>query len=600
MFNLLYKLSFGTRIWISFVILITVSIFATGWVSYNIAADKLQENAIKLSQDTVNKSGQVFDEKLQKIAVSMMSLMMSDSFINVTFATLARDDSKYFTYLTEMQAVFSQLQFNESIIQNVLLITPIGDFYPTSYPRLRDYSFYDTEIYKEMKKNPKAIWLEGHDDRFFSGQHRVLSLIMQAVTNPPTRDVYIMVNINEGMLFSLLKKNLSSSAGQIVVLNSSGQSVMRPGLSGKLAKEMNYGDLQAARLLSDPNGERANGYFEYDTGASTYLVNYYRSHVVKDWVVYRLQSKSQILAQADAIKWTAISIMSICILAALILSNIMSRYLTKPLTKLTKLMSRVETTEDLSVRYRSRFNDEVSRAGFSFNRMLDQIERLIGEVKQTEKSKRTAEMKALTAQIDPHFFYNALHTVYCKSVLGENEQVNDMIIALSDMFRLGLNNGEDVTSLSAELDHVTKYLVIQQNCYEELFEYQVTKDPSIPGEFPVLKLILQPLVENSILHGFRMRNEGGFIHIQVTAEEESLSLEVTDNGEGFEPALLDEESTEGNAQYGYALRNIRGRLSLYYNNKAEFTIHSAPGKGTSVRIRIPFERGYEAYGNSES
>ncbi|MDF2836387.1 MAG: histidine kinase, partial [Paenibacillus sp.] len=570
--------------------------------SYHIAADKLQENAMKLSQDTVNKSGQIFDEKLQKIAVSTMSLMMSNSFENVTKASIDRDNKQYYSYLTEMQRVFSQLLFNEKIIQSILLATPIGDFYPTSSTRLRDYSFFDTSIYQEMKKDRRAIWLEGHADPYFSGQNRVLTLVMEAVTNPPTSDMYLLLNIKEKEMMSLLKQNLSASSGQILVLNSSGRSVMASSLSGDLVEELDFGDLQAAKQRSDPAGEMNDGQFEYVGGNTRYLVNYYQSQVVEDWVVYRLQSKEKILGQVDAIKWTAISIMSICILVALILSNIMARLLSKPLTKLSRLMSRVETTDDLGVRYRSRYNDEVSQAGFTFNRMLDRIERQIGDVQRSEQSKRKAEMKALTAQIDPHFFYNALHTVYCKSVLGENERVNEMIIALSEMFRLGLNNGEDVTTLGAELEHAAKYLVIQQNCYETLFDSIVYKDPEIPDDVPVLKLILQPLVENSILHGFKNRTEGGFIRIDINADGDFLYLEVADNGDGFDADELAEadQPPDTKSSSGYALRNIRDRLTLYYNQLAELTIRSDPGKGTSVRIRIPLERGTGTYGIDES
>jgi two-component system sensor histidine kinase YesM len=599
MLNHMYKVSFRTRIWVSFVVLIIISILVTGWASYNITADILQDNAIQMSQDTVNKSGQVFDEKLQKIAVSIMSLMMSDSFNEVMEDSSLGDKSHYYAYLTEMQPIFSQLQFNERIVQSVLLVTPIGDFYPTSTNRLSMQSFYETELYDRMKKDRKAIWQEGHEDVFFSGRNRVLTLIMEGVAKSPasSNDVYIVVNIKENEMQSLLKQNISTSAGPIFVLNSAGKTVMDPNLSKEWSADLNFTDMQQVLRDMDPGSERANGYFEYQSKRSTYLINYYRSQIVPDWVIYRVQSKSQILSQANAIKWTAIMIMSICAIAALLLANILSMYLTRPLNKLNTLMSKVVTTEDLALRYRSRYTDEVSRAGYSFNQMLDRIEHLIHEIQETENSKRKAEMKALTAQIDPHFFYNALHTVYCKSVLGENEHVNEMIIALSDMFRLGLNNGEDITSLQAELDHVTKYLIIQQNCYEELFDYHIEVDPLVPMDTQVLKLILQPIVENSILHGFKQRSFGGKIRIHVLLVDSDLLFEVSDNGDGFHANSLEELNSEQSVHsHGYALRNIHDRLTIYYNQQAELAIHSRIDQGTQVTIRMPIAREDDADG----
>ncbi|OUS70424.1 hypothetical protein B1748_28440 [Paenibacillus sp. MY03] len=632
MFNQLYKLSFATRIWLSFVLLITVSILATGWASFHIASNTLQKNAMQMSQDTVNKAGQVFDEKLQKIVVSMMSLMMSDSFFKVTGDSASGDASRYFTHFSEMQPVFSQLLFNEQILQSVLLVTPIGDFYPTNINRNKEYSFYDTRMYEEIKANRKAFWLEGHEDRFFSGKDRVVSLVIEGVgrADRPIRNIYIMVNIKEKDLLSLLKQNLSSSSSAgIFVLNGAGQPVMKPSLPQELGEELSLVELQQARLNADPEDGQDSGSFAYHKGKSEYLVTYHRSEIVPDWIVYRMQSKNELLSQANAIKWTAVGIMSAFVIAALVLSNLMSRFLTKPLTKLVKVMSRVETMDDLGTRYRSPYRDEVSRAGDAFNTMLDRVEYLVRGIHDTEQSKRKAEMKALTAQIDPHFFYNALHTVYCKSVLGQNEHVNEMIIALSDMFRLGLNNGEDATTLGAELDHVRQYLIIQQNCYEELFGYTIDAEPGIPQDLPVLKLILQPLVENSILHGFRQRSEGGMINIDVRARDGLLHLRVADNGDGFvvrpeesESRSEQEESENGHGaserevpepttselqapervgteagpskasatKQGYALNNIRDRLALYYEQGAGLHIESAPGKGTVATITIPIER----------
>lgn len=633
MFKPLYNLSFATRIWLSFVLLITVSILATGWASFHIASNTLQKNAMAMSQDTVNKAGQVFDEKLQKIVVSMMSLMMSDSFYKVTGDSAIGNSSRYFTHLSEMQPVFSQLLFNEPILQSVLLVTPIGDFYSTNINRNKNYSFYDTSMYEEIKKNRKAFWLEGHEDQFFSGKDRVVSLVIEGVgkADRPIQNIYVMVNIKEKDLLALLKQNLSSSSAGIFVLNGAGEAVMKPSLPNALASDLRLADLQQARLASDSADEQASGSFAYQAGKEDYLVNYHRSDIVPEWIVYRMQSKSELLSQADAIKWAAVAIMSACVVAALVLSNVMSRFLTRPITKLVKVMLRVETKEDLGTRYRSPYRDEVSRAGDAFNTMLHRVEHLVQDIHATEQSKRRAEMKALTAQIDPHFFYNALHTVYCKSVLGQNEHVNEMIIALSDMFRLGLNNGEDVTTLQAELDHVRQYLIIQQNCYEELFDYGIEQEEDVPSNLAVLKLILQPLVENSILHGFRERGEGGIIQIRVRRKDGMLELSVADNGDGFEMKpdendgleaglLSAEEARHGRVEpgasaadieqtgsetgsarkHGYALRNIQDRLALYYEHEAGLHIESEPGVGTKVTITIPMERAGGNDGNDGS
>lgn len=596
MWRKMYGLSFGTRIWIAFVILISISILATGWASYHFAANVLQDNTLKMSQDTVNKSAQIMDEKLQKIAVSMMSLMISDSFHDAMNDVTLGESKRYYMHLTNLQKVFAQLMFNERSIHSLLIATPIGDFYPTSSVRLPQYSFFDAPFYEQIAKDRKPIWIEGHEDQFFSGNDHVVTLVMEGVIDyqRPLTGVYILVNIKERDLGGLLQKDISKSTSPVFMLNKESIPVLNIPDS---QLEVSFEELQHILYTQSPNKEQKSGYFEYDiSSGSTYLVNYYRSSIVKDWVFYRVQSKTELLEQVNVIKWTAITMVSVFIVIAFVFSNVLSRLLTLPLIRLVRLMSRVETSDDLSTRYRSSYNDEVSKAGFAFNRMLERIERLIQEMYVTEQSKRKAEMKALTAQIDPHFFYNTLNTIHCKSVLGENDQVSEMIISLSNMFRLGLNNGKNFTTLQSELDHAKQYLILQENCYEELFEYEIKIDPEIPKEYPVLKLILQPLVENCIFHGFRDRTEGGWIHIAIFRRDDFLCMCVRDNGVGFEQNVDDQGSVIA-PMNGYALHNIHERIHLYYGEQAELRVQSQLGEGTTITIVIPWEGVVVTYGD---
>lgn len=129
-----------------------------------------------------------------------------------------------------------------------------------------------------------------------------------------------------------------------------------------------------------------------------------------------------------------------------LISNQLTSVLLKPLFKLRRLMRRVEENQ-LSVVYESRYEDEVAQVGFQFNRMMSEIQALIADVKTKEEDKRHAEIRALTAQMEPHFLYNTLNTIYCKSVMGENDDVNEMILSLSQMFQLGLSGGKDMIPL---------------------------------------------------------------------------------------------------------------------------------------------------------
>jgi two-component system sensor histidine kinase YesM len=221
--------------------------------------------------------------------------------------------------------------------------------------------------------------------------------------------------------------------------------------------------------------------------------------------------------------------------------------------------------------------------------MLEEISSLIEDVKEAESEKRKMEIKALQAQIDPHFLYNTLNTIIWKSETSQNRDVTEMITSLSLLFQLGLNGGNEMTTLAKEIDHVRQYLNLQQKCYEDLFDYSIELEDESLLEVPILKIILQPLVENSILHGFQGIEGMGNIWISIYRSEDHLNLEVEDNGEGMDVQSVDADMRSDQASAkSYALRNVYGRLRLYYGNKADISLSSEPYVSTSVKLTIPW------------
>lgn len=284
---------------------------------------------------------------------------------------------------------------------------------------------------------------------------------------------------------------------------------------------------------------------------------------------------------------------------SMIYSNILTAILLKPLLKLRNLMVKVEHSNDLSVRFESEYQDEVSQVGRKFNSMLEELALSIKETEEIEIKKRKAEIKALQAQIDPHFLYNTLNTIYWKAQLHQSDEVKEMVLSLSRMFQLGLNNGFDYTTLEKEIEHVKQYLFIQKKCYTNLFDYKVTIDLENDSiiDITILKVILQPLVENSILHGFKNRKSGGLIHIWIRKTEEHLVITVEDNGEGMNVDEIKQSLQVPTQKTGYALRNIYHRLQLYYGEDSEMTFESIPDQKTSITLTISM-KGRDGYGET--
>ncbi|WP_039838709.1 sensor histidine kinase, partial [Paenibacillus sonchi] len=472
-----YQVSIKQRVLISFIVLITLSISAMGVLTYRIAGKEIQNNAFDTSKETVDKTLQLLDYRLNDVAMSVQSLMLSDAYRQMMIDVQAHDVTNYYVHLSEMQYVLSQATFNEPMIENVLIATPIGDFYSTTQVRAQDNSFYGSELYDNSKKSPGGYWAKGHYDRLFTGSQRVVSFVVRGIyENTPITNVFIVVNLRENKITSLLGQGTSGNDRKYLLLNTEGETVVQTGWPAKGEPPKDPEFLQDSTADSEGN-------FFYPFDGENYLVNYKQSAVAPNWILAGMQSKDQVLGQLKGVQRAVLYVILVFLLTTWFFSNKLTAALLRPLFKLSRLMRRVEENQ-LSVSFESKYNDEIAQVGFQFNRMMTEIKTLIEDVRQKEKGKRHAEIRALTAQMEPHFLYNTLNTIYCKSVMGENDDVNEMILALSQMFQLGLGGGQDLITLEDELSHVQQYCAIQQKCYENLFEYHAEAEEEELLSFP--------------------------------------------------------------------------------------------------------------------
>lgn len=575
------KLSFRNKLRLAFLVVTILAVLMTGGLSYTITANILENNALKLTQDSVKQSSQIVDEKLNKLMLVVMTFMISQPFRTMLKDVNAGDASRYFIRLSEMDNVFTQARITEPLIHSIYVSTPIGEFYPPSMNRNRKMAFDQTPLYQQIVQEKRNVWIEGHEDMLFMGGDRVVSLILQPISEDLVRDVYVVVNIREEGLRQLLGTPAEGGPARFL-LNGEGQPVVKE--EGLLIREAVSSGVITALLKGGPTG-----YAPDKLDGEDYLFNYARLRL-NDWTVVAIQSKDNVLKDLIYVKWMIAAITAGCFLLALLVAGAFTGYLLVPLKGLQHVMKRVELN-DLTARFESKSKDELAQVGFRFNRMLEQIVRLIEEVKEAETTKRSAEIKALSAQMDPHFLYNTLNTIYWKLKLRQVEPSQKMVVSLSRLFQLGLNKGQEVMTLDKELQHVSQYLELQMFCYENLFTFKIEVSEQELLELRVPRIILQPLVENSILHGFKQMDSGGVITIsvEVTPDREYCVIRVRDNGAGLnaeEHSIGGEQPAEGG---GYAIGNLVSRLQLYYGEQAGLRLDSLPGLGVTATITLPLK-----------
>ena len=238
------------------------------------------------------------------------------------------------------------------------------------------------------------------------------------------------------------------------------------------------------------------------------------------------------------------------------------------------------------------------------NTMADRLEAMMKKSEQDAKRLRKAELRTLQAQINPHFLYNTLDAIVWKAEAGQTEEVIGLTSSLSDFFRISLSSGADWIPLSQEKKHIEGYLKIQQTRYRDIMKYEIDIPDEI-GSCYILKLLLQPIVENALYHGIKIKRGGGTIYVSAKESDGYLNFCVKDTGCGMSAGQLEElnrrikeenpmVSERGSG--GFGLVNVNMRLRLYYNEPEELKITSGP-TGTEVRFRVPCRTKEEIYEN---
>ena len=281
-----------------------------------------------------------------------------------------------------------------------------------------------------------------------------------------------------------------------------------------------------------------------------------------------------------------IPLVGICIVLLVLLGYLFSRRIVSCLERLTENMNQIHLGFR-KVTVSSSSNDEVGVLIRSFRRMMDQMNHLISEVYEGKIRLQNSEMKALQAQINPHFLYNSLSIINWKALEAGEEEISRVTLALSTYYRTSLNRGETMTTVENELNNIRAYLKIQLIMHDNSF--WVKENISLDTESMNLqtpKLILQPFVENAIDHGLDLsEKEEKCLTVSVREDEDSILFEIEDNGAGMEKERAREITSYQSK--GYGVRNVCERIRVLYGAAGSVRVDSSPGKGTKVTIRIP-------------
>ena len=433
-----------------------------------------------------------------------------------------------------------------------------------------------------LKEPANVFFSSPHVQNLFEGQHDwVVSLSRQISYNKEGREVQgvLLVDMNFSAIEQLCRKVALGKKGYIYLIDSNGNIVYHPqqqliniGLKSENINEVM--DHVFGKYFDSVNGERRL--------ITIQTVSYAR------WRIVGIAYMDEITAVKKDISNYAFLIISFGILVVITISAFISAKISQPIKQLEKSMKMVEQGRfDINIDVRGEI--EVAQLSKAFNLMVSRIRTLMDQIVLEQEAKRKSELNALQAQINPHFLYNTLDSIVWMAEKGKSQDVITMVTALARLFRISISRGKNVITVQEELEHAKNYLIIQKIRYKNKFTYQIEAQEQTL-QYKTLKLILQPIIENSIYHGIEYMVDEGSIRISVEVVDGKLLLKVGDNGLGMKPEVLENllayESRSKNGS-GVGVKNVHERIQLCYGKDYGLQIESEQEVGTTVNIWLP-------------
>ena len=420
----------------------------------------------------------------------------------------------------------------------------------------------ETDWYQKTLEHPGLNWFVNYPEKtLFSARKLAFSGAREGVN-------ILYMDVDYQKLFTPYAETLISECG-LYITDQEGKLVFEE--SRFSGKNQNY-DLTYSEFLE-----------QRDRGSADYTILCEQSNTT-GWTVWLYQPVGLAGESMRPIGVMAGVTILICIFAAVLAYFITSGMVSGRIERLTCLMQEVqEGSMDMQVGSDDR--DEIGMLYRGFGSMMKRIRTLINEVYLGKITQKEAELKALQAQINPHFLYNTLSLINWKALAAGEEDISRMTLAMSTFYRTALNRGRNVLQVEAELSNTRAYLEIQSMLHDGDFDYEIEVQPEIL-QCESLNLILQPLVENAIHHGIEEKTDGrGKISVRGWKEDNCVWFMVEDNGAGMEQKVADKILTMESK--GYGVRNVDERIRLCYGEKYAMKVESVVGKGTKMTIHFP-------------
>ncbi|GIP24273.1 sensor histidine kinase [Paenibacillus sp. J22TS3] len=566
------------------IIVTLVPLISLGFFSYKMAEGLTEEKAIITGMNTLRQL-EAYLDTMVKDAENMSLFLIGHSGVQDYLKSQVYDLRQQTTIISFL----TNLAFSKPYVANII-IDSMGEKRSISQKSLIRSEFKDiTETVPDYYKDHPKWWSDVHRQWTSDGVSQVITLARPIRSLDKYKQIgKVQINLNQAVIARQIQQAVLEKNGFVLLLDEKDRIIAGPsdmGINHPITGY--YPDLKPLR--------DASGYLDYGTGSDKKTILYKKMSGVNWKLVGIIPSQEYRSQNHYFLTLTAIAV-TVAILFVIALVLFLIQRITNPLSTLTKFLKKASPDEPLpAIPVKS--IDEVGQLIISYNRLSSRIVKLTDEVKLNESLKKEADMQALQIQINPHFLYNTLSSIHWLALMNQDHKIADMVGSLSNFLRFSLNSGQEYCPVQQEILHVQNYVNIQSIRYPDKIRFEVLSDPGIQDRY-MLKLLLQPLVENAMLHGILKRDGIGTIKIEIRqTDEDSLHFAVADDGVGMPDERLQwlrsqltgspVQDREKPSSGGYGVRNVHNRLVLHYGKEAGLHMESTEGGGTRISFTIP-------------
>ncbi len=558
------------------VIIITV-------ISLSYTRQSVFENSSLYTQTIIQQMNQNIDSYIDYMENTSYLVSSNEDVQKYLFGDTADPEAR-----DRILSQFETILDSRSDILNLGIIAENGRMLINNGQRLtnQDLDIHSQEWYTNALEGRESVYLtSSHVQHIISGERPWVITLSRGIRNKEMgtgqeKEGVFFIDLNYSAISELCDQSMVGNQGYAFIVDADGNIVYHP------QQQQLYNELQTENIDLVMNA--GSDIVTWGDGINKKMYSISRSEKT-GWTVVDCVRVEELLRRSNEAQSIYVLVAIGLMAVALFFSRFVAKSITLPIQRLCDSMERVQegdfSVSDIVVDS----ENEIGSLTKSFNVMTQRIHELMAQNIREQEAKRKSELKALQSQINPHFLYNTLDSIIWMAEGKKNEEVVLMTASLARLLRQSISNEDELVSIGQEIEYARGYLTIQKMRYKDKLEFWIEVEPSILN-ICLIKLVLQPVIENAIYHGLKYKESRGLLLVKGFMKNGNAVLQVIDDGVGMDQETLDHIYERHKVDYhsnGVGIYNVQKRLQLYYGNEYGIVYESKPGEGTTATITIP-------------